>query len=118
MNCIFDSVAGPEFGRNFDMLAVAGTLVQFGFLASHPDPNIHTPMSRDFTRNLTVRIFSIHYFDDKPEIRRATMEEVIELLAAGDISPRIHGTMKLEDAVEAHRLLESGAVMGKLVLHP
>lgn len=118
VNCIFDSVAGPEFGRNFDMLTVAGTLVQFGFLASHPDPNIHTPMSRDFTRNLTFRIFSIHYFDDKPEIRRATMEEVIELLAAGDISPRIHGTMKLEDAVEAHRLLESGAVMGKLVLHP
>ena len=118
VNCIFDSVAGPEFSRNFDMLAVAGTLVQFGFLAGQPDPNIHTPMARDFTRNLTFRIFSIHYFDDKPDIRRATMAEVIALLAAGSISPRIHGTMKLEDAVEAHRLLESGTVIGKLVLTP
>ena len=118
VDCIFDSVAGPEFARNFDMLAVAGTLVQFGFLAGHPDPNIHTPMAQDFTRNLTFRIFSIHYFDDKPEIRRATMEEVIGLLVAGDISPRIHATMQLEDAVEAHRLLESGTVMGKLVLRP
>lgn len=55
---------------------------------------------------------------DAPDIRRATMAEVIGLLADGHISPRIHATMKLEDAAEAHRLLESGTVMGKLVLLP
>lgn len=118
VNCIFDSVAGPDFSCNFDMLAIAGTLVQFGFLAGQPDPDIHTAMARDFTRNLTFRIFSIHYFDDKPEIRRATMTRVIDALAAGKIAPRIHARMNLEDAAEAHRLLESGTVIGKLVLVP
>ncbi|MDA0785974.1 MAG: zinc-dependent alcohol dehydrogenase family protein [Proteobacteria bacterium] len=118
VNCIFDSVAGPAFSRNFDMLATAGTLVQFGFLAGQPDPDIHTAMARDFTRNLTFRIFSIHYFDDKPDIRRAAMEQMIEALAAGRINPRIHARMKLEDAAAAHRVLESGTVIGKLVLIP
>lgn len=118
VDCIFDSVAGPEFSRNFDMLAAAGTLVQFGFLAGHPDPDIHTPMAREFTRNLSFRIFSIHYFDDKRDIRRATMEQVMDMLAAGQIAPRIHARMKLEDAADAHRALESGTVTGKLVLTP
>lgn len=118
VDCIFDSVAGLEFSRNFDMLAVAGTLVQFGFLAGQPDPNIHTPMARDFTRNLTFRIFSIHYFDDKPDIRRPAMERMIDMLAAGEIVPRIHARLKLDAAAEAHRMLESGTVIGKLVLQP
>ncbi len=100
------------------MLAVSGTLIQFGFLAGHPDPNIHEPMARDFTRNLAFRIFSIHYFDDKPEQRRPAMEHIIGLLADGKIAPRVHTGLSLDEAADAHRLLESGTVTGKIVLTP
>ena len=38
------------------------------------------------------------------------------LLAAGQVTPIVHGTLPLTQAAEAHRLLEAGAVIGKLVL--
>jgi len=115
---IYDSVAGPEFTRNFGMLADMGTVVMFGFIAGKPDTDLYMPMAGDFTRNLGMQTFSIHYFDDKPDIRRGTMEKIIEDFTQGKISPRIHGQMKLNDAADAHRLLESGGVIGKLILVP
>lgn len=118
VDLIYDGVGGPGFVRNFDMLAPMGTVVQFGYVAGRPDADVYTPMVRDFSRNLGLRIFSIHHFDDKHAIRRAAMDEVIGLLAGGEIAPRIHGRMKLDEAADAHRLLASGAVIGKLVLVP
>ncbi len=118
VDVIYDSVGGPEFHRNFELVRPFGKLVCFGFVAGHPDPSIYTPMARDFSRNLGFQIFSIHYFDDKPQIRRPVMQALIAMLAAGEITPRIHGRMPLEKAADAHRLLESGGVIGKLVLVP
>jgi NADPH2:quinone reductase len=115
---VYDSVAGPGFARNFDMLANMGTLVQFGYLAGRPAPDAYAEIARNFPRNLGLRIFSIHHFDDKPAVRRAAMERIIDMLTSGDIAPRIHARMKLADAAEANRLLEGGSVIGKLVLVP
>ncbi len=118
LHVIYDSVGGPDFARNFDMLRPFGKVVCFGFVAGHPDPGIYEPMARDFSRNLGFQIFSIHYFDDKPEIRRPVMENLIEMLADGEIRPRLHARMPLAQAADAHRLLETGAVTGKIVLTP
>jgi NADPH2:quinone reductase len=115
---IYDSVAGPNFTRNFDMLDRMGKVIMFGYIAGKPTTDLYTPMGSDFSRNLGMQIFSIHYFDDKPGIRRPTMEQMIGMLAAGDVQPRIHARFKLEEAREAHRLLETGAVIGKIVLVP
>ncbi|MFZ5463195.1 MAG: zinc-binding dehydrogenase, partial [Pseudomonadota bacterium] len=38
------------------------------------------------------------------------------LLEAGAIKPVIHATFPLEQAAEAHRLMESGTHIGKIVL--
>jgi len=38
--------------------------------------------------------------------------------AEGKIKPQIERIMPLSRAVEAHRLMESGEVMGKIVLDP
>jgi NADPH2:quinone reductase len=40
------------------------------------------------------------------------------MLAAGKLRPRIHGHLPLAEAARAHELLESGVVMGKLLLRP
>ncbi|MEK9661616.1 MAG: zinc-binding dehydrogenase, partial [Alphaproteobacteria bacterium] len=118
VDVIYDSVAGPDFARNFEMLARMGTVVMFGYIGGKLDGDLYTPMGADFSRNLGLRLFSVHYFDDKPKIRRPAMERIIDMLLAGEITPRIHGRMKLEQAADAHRLLESGAVIGKLILTP
>ena len=48
-------------------------------------------------------------------------EEALEarvwpLLAAGDVAPLLHATFPLDQAAEAHRLMESSAHIGKIVL--
>jgi len=65
-----------------------------------------------------LRFFSIHSFDDRPDIRAATMKTLLGHLAAGEIRPLIHDRLPLADAARAHQLLEAGAVIGKLLLKP
>ncbi|HEX3914502.1 MAG TPA: zinc-binding dehydrogenase, partial [Steroidobacteraceae bacterium] len=65
-----------------------------------------------------VRQFTIHTWDDLVEERRAGMRALIDMLAAGKLRPRIHGHLPLAEAARAHELLESGVVMGKLLLRP
>jgi NADPH:quinone reductase len=115
---IYDSVAGPDFAKDFDMLAAMGTVILFGYVGGRPDPDIYTPMRAAVGRSVGLRLFSIHVLDDRPGIRRGAMEEAMAVLAAGEIAPRIHTRLKLEDAAKAHRLLESGTVVGKVVLVP
>ncbi len=40
----------------------------------------------------------------------------LDLLARGGLRPRIHAALPLEEVAEAHRLIEEGAVFGKVVL--
>lgn len=115
-NYIYDSVGGAEFGQNFDILAPLGTLVMFGYIAGWPDPAILDPMRARLGASLGFRLFSIHVLDDMPDLRRKAMEEAIKVMASGAALPRIHTTMPLSDAADAHRMLESGSVTGKIVL--
>ncbi|MBS28338.1 MAG: hypothetical protein CL566_05340 [Alphaproteobacteria bacterium] len=118
VNVVYDSVAGPGLSDDFAMLAPMGMVVMFGYLGGDPDPDLFEPMRAKFGDSVGFRLFSIHVLDDKPDIRRKAMNAAMDALAAGDVSPRIHATMKLEEAEEAQRLLESGTVTGKLVLRP
>ena len=65
-----------------------------------------------------VRQFTIHTWDDLVDERRAGMRALIEMLAAGKLRPRIHDHLPLADAARAHEMLESGAVLGKLLPRP
>jgi NADPH2:quinone reductase len=46
------------------------------------------------------------------------MRALIDMLAAGKLHPRIHAHLPLSEATRAHEMLESGAVIGKLLLLP
>ena len=65
-----------------------------------------------------MRQFTIHTWDHLVEERRAGMRTLIDMLAAGKLHPRIHARLPLAEAVHAHQMLESGDVMGKLLLLP
>lgn len=115
---IYDSVAGPDFTKDFDMLAAMGTVILFGFIGGRPDADIYRAMWAHAGRCVGLRLFSIHVLDDEPGIRRGAMEEAMAAMAAGDIATRIHARLPLAEAAEAHRLLESGGVTGKIILIP
>lgn len=47
---------------------------------------------------------------------RATLAELLALLANGNINPLVGARIPLADAAQAHQLLEQGKVNGKVVL--
>jgi len=61
----------------------------------------------------TLRIRSVA---QKGAIARELEQHVWPLIAAGRVAPVIDRALPLTQAAEAHRLLEAGQVVGKIVL--
>jgi NADPH2:quinone reductase len=117
IDIIIDPVGGPSIPHNIALLAPCGTLVVYGGLGGKAQLDLQ-PTLRATKNSPAIRQFSIHTWDHLPEERRAGMHALIDMLAAGKLHPRIHGRLPLTDAVRAHEMLESGAVVGKLLLVP
>jgi NADPH:quinone reductase len=118
VDLILDPIGGKDFGRNFAMLAPLGTVVSYGQLDGPPDADLLTAMRANSVKSPAVRFFTIHSLDDRPDIRSATMKVLVDLLATGRFRPLIHDRLPLAEAARAHELLETGAVIGKLLLKP
>ena len=118
VDLILDSVGGKGFGRNFTMLAPLGMVISYGRLAGPPEPDLLDAMRANSSSSPALRIFTIHSFDNRPDIRAATMKTLLGHLAAGEIRPLIHDRLPLAEAGRAHAMLESGEVIGKLLLKP
>jgi NADPH2:quinone reductase len=117
VDAIVDPVAGPSIPGNVALLAPCGTLVLYGGLGGKAQLDLQ-PTLRLSANSPAVRQFTIHTWDGLVEERRAGMRAIIDMLAAGKLHPRIHACLPLADAARAHEMLESGAVLGKLLLRP
>ena len=87
---ILDPIGGKGFGRNFAMLAPLGLVISYGRLDGPPDPAFVAAMREHHGVSPAVRFFTIHSFDDRPDIRAAATKALIDWLAAGAIRPLIH----------------------------
>jgi NADPH:quinone reductase len=117
VDIIVDPVGGPSIPGNLALLAPCGMLVVYGGLGGKTPLDLQTTL-RASKNSPAIRQFSIHTWDHLVEERRAGMRALIDMLAAGKLHPRIHARLPLPDAVRAHEMLESGTVLGKLLLVP
>lgn len=117
VDLILDPIGGKEFGRNFVMLAPLGLVVSYGRLAGPPDGAVEA-MRENHAVSPALRFFTIHSFDDRPDIRAAATATLIDHLAAGRIAPLIHDRLPLAEAGRAQAMLEAGEVIGKVLLKP
>ncbi len=117
VEAIIDPIAGPTFPENIEMLAPCGMLLIYGALGGKAQLDL-LPTPRLRRNSPAVRQFTIHTWDHLVEERRAGMRDLINMLAAGKLHPRIHARLPLTEAARAHVMLESGAVVGKLLLQP
>lgn len=118
VDLVLDHVGGPGLVDCLKMLAPWGTLISFNAIAGLPGLDIFGEMRALLSKSLTLRCFSMHTLDNDPPLRRQIMTEVIELLAAGAIRPAIGQRLKLTEAAEAHRRIERGDSLGKILLTP
>src|SRR5438876_5664529 len=115
---ILDPVGGKGFARNFAILAPLGLVISYGRLDGPPDPGFVAAMREHHGVSPAVRFFTIHSFDDQPDIRASATKALLGWLAEGKIRPLVHARLPLSEARSAHEMLEAGEVIGKLLLKP
>jgi NADPH:quinone reductase-like Zn-dependent oxidoreductase len=115
VDVILDMVGGDYLPRNIASLAADGRLVQIAFLKG---PRAEIDLMPVLHRRLTLTgsTLRVRSIEEKGRLARAVHENVWPLIEKGQVRPVIHGTFPLAAAAEAHRALEAGGHIGKLVL--
>jgi putative PIG3 family NAD(P)H quinone oxidoreductase len=115
VDVVLDMVGGDYVARNLEALAVEGRLVQIAFLKGSVAPvDLFVLMRRRLT--LTGSTLRARTPEEKGAIARPLEARVWPLIEEGRVRPVVHATFPLAAAADAHRLMESGAHIGKIVL--
>jgi NADPH2:quinone reductase len=117
VDVVLDIVGGDYLPRNVDCLRLNGRLIQIGLIGgSKATLDLRAILQRRLT--LTGSTLRARTPVEKGTIAAALEREVWPRLDRGDVRPIVHAEFPLERAADAHRELESGAVIGKIVLVP
>ena len=115
VNLILDMVGGTYVQRNIQALAADGRLVYIAFLGGAKSEVDLLPLmlKRLTLTGSTLRVRSIEF---KAAIADRLRQKVWPLIESGEVKPVVARTFPLNEAAEAHRLMESSTHIGKIVL--
>jgi NADPH2:quinone reductase len=109
VDVVLDPVGAATFPAAMRSLRREGRYVTTGVTAGHY-ADIH--LGKVFQLGLTVTGVG----RPSNERIRDVMQRLLALVATGEVRPAVHAVVPLERIAEAHQLLESSAVFGKLVI--
>jgi NADPH:quinone reductase-like Zn-dependent oxidoreductase len=108
VNVLYDNIANPKvLPQAFRAIGMDGRLVTAG---AHGGPNASIDFSHLYHKRITIK--------GRPGYHPPDVEKCFQAAAQGKIKPHIERVMPLSHAAEAHRLVETGEVQGKIVLDP
>jgi NADPH:quinone reductase-like Zn-dependent oxidoreductase len=110
---VFDAVGGPGFVKILQATATDGLVILYGAL--HPEPTTLSAF-QIFARNLSIRGFALPVIARNDQQLTAMKQFIHEGIANGDLSPTIARTFPFDRIQNAHRFLESGSQVGKIVV--
>ncbi|RUM26251.1 NAD(P)H-quinone oxidoreductase [Rhizobium vallis] len=116
VDIILDMIGAAYFERNIASLARDGCLSIIAFLGGALAEKVN--LSPIMVKRLTVTGSTMRprTAEEKRAIRDDLLSEVWPLLEAGTVAPVIHEVFAFEEVVEAHRLMEEGSHVGKVML--
>lgn len=114
-NLILDMVGGDYIARNVKTLAVDGRLVNIAFLTG-PKAEINFALVMAKRLTITGSTLRPQSIAAKAQIAQQLLSRVWPLIEAGQVGPVMHSEFALADAAAAHRLMETNAHIGKIVL--
>jgi putative PIG3 family NAD(P)H quinone oxidoreductase len=115
VDVILDMVGGDYIEKNLKCLALEGRLVLIAFLrGSRAEVDWRFIMLKRLTVTGSTMRASPH--ERKAAIARELRERVWPLFEAGRLKPVIYRVFPLEQAAEAHALMESSRHIGKIML--
>jgi putative PIG3 family NAD(P)H quinone oxidoreductase len=114
-NVILDIMGAAYLPRNIAALAVGGRLVVIGLQGGASGELDLGTMLR---HRLTVHAASLRArpVAEKAAVVEAVRQQVWPLIASGQVRPVIEAVFTLADAAEAHRAMEAGGHIGKILL--
>ena len=115
VNAVLDMVGGDYIPRNLDLLAVDGRLVQIAFLRS-PKAEIDFSVLMRKRAWITGSTLRPRTPAEKGVIAAVLRATVWPLLESGTVRPVIHQVFPFARAADAHRTMEEGLHIGKLVI--
>jgi len=115
VDVVFDLVGGPVLAGSIRSLARGGRMIVVGLSGGRSAP---IDLGALLSKRLTVvgTVLRARTLEEKIGVTARFTAEVLPLLEGGIVRPVVARSFPLAQAAEAHRLLESDAVFGKLVL--
>jgi putative PIG3 family NAD(P)H quinone oxidoreductase len=115
IDVILDMVGAPYFPRNVELLALEGRLLQIAVMhGAKSEINLLRLLRQRLT--ITGSVLRARTVEEKGTIAGQLERKVWPLVEGGKIRPIVYATFPLRQAAEAHRLMESGSHIGKIVL--
>jgi NADPH:quinone reductase-like Zn-dependent oxidoreductase len=110
---VFDPVGGATFAKLVQGTANGGTVILYG--AMSPEPTAIPPLDI-LARDVTIRGLALTSVT-KNDAQLAALKEFVSVgVADRTLRPTIARTFPLERIVDAHRFVESGEQIGKIVI--
>ncbi|MFJ8161859.1 NAD(P)H-quinone oxidoreductase [Streptomyces sp. NPDC096136] len=112
---ILDIMGAKYLGRNLEALAMNGRLAVIGFQGGvTAELDLRKLLAKRGA--ITATSLRARPLEEKAAIIAAVREHVWPLIGAGRVRPVVHATYPITEAAEAHRVLESSAHVGKILL--
>ena len=116
VDVVFDLVGGDVFQRSLSLLKPLGSAIAVGY-AGGMWPEVSPAWL--VGRNIGIHGFYLgRLIGRNPELVSRAAKDVLRLWEGGAVRPVVGHELPLEEAAEAHRLIESRQSTGKVVLIP
>ena len=112
---ILDIMGASYLARNLDALATWGRLVG---IATRGGSRAEVDLGLLMLKRATIVAATLRTrtVAEKAEVVAAPREHIWPLISAGKVVPVIHAVLPMSEAAEAHRMLDDGSHVGKILL--
>lgn len=115
VDVILDMVGGDYVQRNLSCLGIDGRLVMIAFLKG-PKTELNLLPLLVRRQTITGSTLRPRGVEEKGAIARALLQQVWPLIEDGRFKPVVDSVFPLASAADAHRRMEDGAHIGKIIL--
>ena len=130
VDIVFDSLGGSTFKKSFKALAPGGRILTFGAAEQINGNNtnklkalgvalrfgIYSPIQLLMSSKAIIGVNMLKIADHRPLVLQRCLNEVVKMVAAGSLVPKVDRVFPVAQMAEAHDYLESRKSIGKVAV--